>query len=111
MVKKLSLGTVRRAGSENAMRHIGRAVPRPFTMHWGKGQIVEEASFLGRYHEPALQLMEFEDGSRCIRFCYYGHGRFQRSPLMMSEQELTHIHRALRRTPRLRRLLRRMLAG
>lgn len=88
-----------------------RPVPRPFELHWGKGSIVEEAAFSGRYHEPAVQLLEFEDGSLSLRFCYFDHaGRFQRSPLMLGEREIGRLRRALAGTPRLRRLLRR-LAG
>lgn len=36
----------------------GRPVPRPFEFHWGKGQLTEEASFTGKYTEPAIQLLE-----------------------------------------------------
>jgi hypothetical protein len=35
-----------------------RKLPRPFEMHWGHGQITEEASYLGEYHESCIQLME-----------------------------------------------------
>jgi len=41
---------------------VSRKVPRPFKMHWGSGQIVEEASCVGEHHEPAIQLMEYSDG-------------------------------------------------
>jgi hypothetical protein len=52
-------------------------VPRPFDLHWGAGQITEEATCIGEHHEPAVQLLEFEDGSLSIRFRYYDHeGRF-----------------------------------
>ena len=91
-----------------------RAVPRPFTMHWGGGQIVEEASHVGRYNEPAIQLMEYADGeaagSWSIRFCYYDHqGRFQRSPMMVNEETLEGLRAALARTPKLLALLRRLV--
>ena len=91
-------------------RQAGRAVPRLFEMHWGKGHIVEEASDVGRYHEPALQLLEFEDGSLSLRFCYYDHaGRFQRSPLMLGQDEIAGLRRSLAKTPRLRALLRKLV--
>lgn len=80
-------------------------------MHWGKGELIEEASCQGRYHEPSIQLMQFEDGSRCIRFCYYHHGRFQRSPLILSSKELNAMGEALRKTPKLSKLLRHMLVS
>jgi len=88
-------------------RAEARAVPRPFELHWGKGQITEEATAATRYHAPAIQLLEFNDGSHSIRFCYYDlRGRFQRNPLMLSEATLPLLRQSLRTCPRLRRLLR-----
>jgi hypothetical protein len=83
-------------------------------MHWGTGQIVEEASADGEYHEPAIQLLEFTEGPAAgtfsVRFCYYSHdGRFQRSPLMVGEDELDGLRSALRQTPKLRAILRRLV--
>ncbi len=90
---------------------LGRTVPRPFELHWGRGQIVEEATTATPYHEPALQLLEFDDRSVSIRFCYYDRrGRFQRSPLMVSEEVIPTLRKALRTCPRLRKLLKK-LAG
>jgi hypothetical protein len=91
-----------------------RKLPRPFEMHWGSGEIVEEASFTGEYHEPAIQLMQYTQGeaagSFSIRFCSYNHrGQFQRSPLMISGAEIEGLKRALQATPRLREVLKRLL--
>jgi hypothetical protein len=90
-----------------------RKLPRPFEMHWGRGEIVEEASFSGEYHEPAIQLMLYTEGeaqgSFGLRFCSYNHrGMFQRSPLMVGETEIAGLRRALRQTPRLREILRQL---
>jgi hypothetical protein len=90
-----------------------RDVPRPFEFHWGRGQIVEEAAFTGKYVEPAIQLLEYEDGgSYGIRFCYYNHnGRFQRSPMMIdSEESLEGLRQALKATPKLRGLLKKLVS-
>ena len=91
-----------------------RTVPRPFEFHWGKGQIVEEAAYEGRYVEPAIQLLEYEggDGACGIRFCYYSHdGRFQRSPMMIDgDDSLEGLRTALEETPRLREMLRRLVS-
>lgn len=38
----------------------GREVPRPFKFHWGGGQIIEEAAYMGEHTEPAIQLLEYE---------------------------------------------------
>ena len=84
-------------------------------MHWGDGQIVEEAAWTGPHHEPVIQLMEYEDGeaagSVTVRFCSYNHnGQFQRSPLMVDEEAIKGLREALKKTPRLRKLLRRLVA-
>lgn len=93
------------------MKGRERPVPRPFAFEWGKGEVVEEATFVGPYHEPSIQLLEYDDGSRSVRFCYYDHaGRFQRSPLMIREADISALRTALRRTPKLRAMLRRALA-
>lgn len=91
-----------------------RKVPRPFEMHWGSGEIVEEATYGSEYHEPAIQLLEYTDpqmaGSFSIRFCSYNHrGAFQRSPLMVGQRELEGLRAALHQTPRLRELLRQLV--
>ncbi len=89
-----------------------REVPRPFTMPWGKGEIIEEASAVDEYHEPAIQLLRYEDGSLSIRFCHYDHrGRFQRSPLMISNDTIRGLRRSLAATPRLRAMLRKLVGS
>lgn len=87
-----------------------RTLPRPFTMHWGSGQITEEAAFRGQFKEARIQLLEYTDGEAAggwsIRFCYYSpDGRFQRGPLMVDEQDLDGLRQALLATPTLRALL------
>ena len=91
-----------------------RRLPRPFEMHWGRGEIVEEASYSGEYHEPTIQLMLYTEGEAAggfsVRFCSYNHrGQFQRSPLMLGQPELDGLRRALEETPRLREILRTLL--
>lgn len=96
------------------MAQAGRQVPRPFAFHWGGGQIIEEAAHVGRYTEPAIQLLEYDGhpGSYGIRFCYYNlNGRFQRSPMMIDgEDSFEGLRAALRDTPKLRDMLRRLVA-
>ena len=103
--KKKSNGPASSAGRR-------RPVPRPFAFHWGAGNIIEEASFTGEHTEPAIQLLEYEGGSgSCVRFCYYSlDGRFQRSPMMLdSTESLDGLRAALKKTPKLRSLLRRLV--
>jgi len=82
-----------------------RKVPRPFKMPWGKGMVVEEASISSRYHEPTVQLLEFDNGYKVIRFCSYNEGRFSRSPLMIDERDIGRLGTALRKKKEIRKLL------
>jgi hypothetical protein len=93
---------------------VVRKLPRPFEMHWGRGEIVEEATYENEYHVPTIQLMEYQEGeaagSISIRFCTYNHrGQFQRSPLMIGEEDLDGLRKALRSTPRLHAILKRLV--
>ena len=83
---------------------------RTFNLHWGSGIIAEEAAYDGEHHRPTIQLLEFEDGSISVRFCYYDRAsRFQRSPLIVGDDEVAGLQNALERTPRLRSLLKQMV--
>jgi len=84
-------------------------------MHWGSGEIVEEATFVGEHHEPAIQLMQYTQGEAAggfsVRFCSYSHrGSFQRSPLMIGQPEIEGLRKALLETPRLREILKQLVA-
>jgi len=83
---------------------------RSFSLHWGKGIIEEEVRIAATYHHPTIQLLKFTEGvaagAREIRFCYYDHrGRFQRSPLIIDEGDIPALRKELNATPRLKRLL------
>jgi hypothetical protein len=71
---------------------------------------VEEASFGGEHKESAIQLLEYEDGTIDVRFCFYNGGRFQRNPLLMNESELDEMAKELSRAPKLRALLQRLVS-
>ena len=87
---------------------------RRFNFHWGSGVVAEEARFDSEHHNPAIQLLRYDEGELAgklaVRFCFFNkRGRFQRSPLMISEDDLGQMRVALEQTPELRDLLRRML--
>lgn len=91
-----------------------RKLPRPFEMHWGSGEIVEEASYESEHHEPAIQLLVYTEGEAAggysLRFCTYNlAGRFQRSPLMLSEADIDGLRASLRETPQLLSILKRLI--
>ena len=89
---------------------VSRRIPRDFNLHWGKGQIVEEASVEGQHPQPSIQLLEFEDDSLSVRFCYYNqHGRFQRGPLIIGEEEIGLLRDSVFENERLHALLRELV--
>ena len=88
--------------------------PKTFSMHWGSGVIAEEARFESEYHVPCIQLMEYTEGeaagSMSVRFCTYSHrGSFQRSPLIVNEEDIAGLRATLEKAPRLQALLRRLV--
>ena len=87
------------------------AKERRFNFHWGSGVVAEEARFEGEHHVPAIQLLKYDEGDVAVRFCFFNQrGRFQRSPLMMSEGDLDQMRKSLERTPELRQLLKRLIS-
>jgi hypothetical protein len=88
--------------------------PRSFALHWGNGIIEEEVRIGSTYHHPTIQLLKFTDGaakgSYEIRFCHYNHrGQFQRSPLIIDEADIPALRKALGATPKLKKLLKKLV--
>jgi hypothetical protein len=84
-------------------------VPRPFDLHWGRGVIVEEASTVTPFHEPTIQLLAFEDGSRSLRFCAYHGSSFSRMPLIVAEEHIAALSKDVKKNPELRKLLKKLV--
>ena len=83
-----------------------RTIPRPYKLHWEAGQIVEEASYRGEFHESCLQLLQSDEGTLRIRFCYYNlEGRYQCGPLIIDEKHIEGLRAALSDNPQLKSLL------
>ena len=74
-------------------------------MPWGSGMVVEEVSIVSKYHEPTIQLLQFDSGDKAIRFCSYNEGRFSRSPLMIDEKDLQRLGQAATKTKQIRKLI------
>lgn len=86
-----------------------RKVPRPFDLHWGKGVVAEEASVLTPFHEPTIQLLAFDDGTRSLRFCVYHKSSFTRMPLIISEEHLEELAKEVKKNPQIRKLLKNLV--
>ena len=84
---------------------------KSFSYHWGSGFVAEEAQIETPHHMPTIQLLEFTEGpaagEKSIRFCQYNlKGRFMRSPLLISADDLGEMRKALDENPKLKELLR-----
>lgn len=91
-----------------------RKVPRKFSLHFGSGIVAEEATYSGEFHEPTIQLLEFQggemDGQVLLRFCSYTHkGSFMRDPLLLNEDDIAALREAIAGTPRIKALLQRLV--
>jgi hypothetical protein len=91
------------------------AKPKEFTLHWGSGIVEEEAQITTEFHKPTLQLLKYLEGDAAgdyaIRFCHYDpRGRFQRSPLILDIEMLEELGKALRKSPKLRKFLVRLIS-
>jgi hypothetical protein len=88
-----------------------RKLPRPFTMPWGNGEVVEEVGVDTEHNELVIQLLRYDDFPEAsLRFCqYWPDGRFQRQPMMLSESEIPALRRAIADAPAIRDLLRRLV--
>lgn len=89
---------------------------KEFALHWGSGVVEEEVSIETAYHRPTIQLLKFTAGDAAgtynIRFCHYDlRGRFQRSPLIITADDLPRLRKALATAPRLKKLLSKALGG
>jgi len=51
--------------------------------------------------EPAIQLLEFEDGSEMLRFCVFHGKQFSRMPLLTGPDELIALFKAASKHPRI----------
>jgi hypothetical protein len=89
---------------------------KTFAFHWGSGIVEEEVQVDSEYHRPTIQLLRYTAGEAkggySVRFCHYDHrGRFQRSPLMVGAKDIAALAKAMERTPKLRRLMQKLVQG
>jgi len=105
----------RSLSSGKAAKYATPVKQRTFALHWGSGVIEEEAIAEDQYHRTSIQLLKFTEGpiagQREVRFCYYHpRGRFQRSPLVVDEEIIAALSKALKAKPRLRGMLKKLIA-
>ncbi len=84
-------------------------LPRPFELPWGHGRILAEASIETPFNEPTIQLLEFDDGARALRFCVCHQGDLLDKPAIVDESDLPRLKRAIQQSPALAALLKELL--
>ena len=95
-----------RAGSDETPKK-----PRRFSLHWGEGIVAEEARGRGEYHDPALQLLRFDGGAVPVHCCYDDkRRRFQRSPLILGDDEIVLLREEFSEQSELQGILRRLVS-
>lgn len=89
-----------------------RKLPRRFSMPWGDGEVVDEVGADDEHKEVVIQLLRYDDfAAETLRFCqYWPDGRFQRQPMMLSEENIPALRAAIKRSPRIRELLTQLVA-
>ena len=116
------MATAKKKAAEEAPVEEARIPARParprrapaLRLPLGRRRDHRGGAFRGEHTEPAIQLLHDEghSGEYGIRFCYYSlDGRFQRSPMMIdSSTNLDGLRDALKRTPKLRALLKKLVS-
>ncbi|MFQ5941316.1 MAG: hypothetical protein ACE5KA_06435 [Nitrososphaerales archaeon] len=86
-----------------------RKLPRRFGFDWGGGYVIEEVSIKcnisAHTWEPAIQLLEYDDGEQQLRFCVYTGKRFKRMPLLIGTEEITALRKQIKKSRRIKNLL------
>ncbi len=82
-----------------------KKLPRKFKFPFGRGKITEEVSIKCPHWEPTIQLLEFDNGEKVLRFCYYHGNRFGRSPMMVNEKDFNRLVKAARKSRKINEIL------
>jgi hypothetical protein len=76
---------------------------------WGKARAVEQVSVAQRSGErrfsTVVELLEVDGGERLVRFAYTTDGSARRGPVTLRAKDVERLHKALERTPDLRKAL------
>lgn len=71
-------------------------------------RIAEEVSVVTEFHEPTIQLLAFEGGSKSPRFCSYDGSSFSRMPLIVGEDHVVALAKDGKK-PQIRKFLKELV--
>ncbi len=87
-------------------------IPRPFKFDKiGRGDIIEEAPVEYENWAPVIQVLEFEDGKKMLRFCYYvKSGQLAPRALSIDEKDIDNLREEIKKKPQVRKFLQQLLS-
>ncbi len=93
------------------MTDRNKEIPRPFNFKkLGKGEIIEEVAVEYEDWAPAIQVLEFENGQKVLRFCYYAKsGELAPRALYVDNTDVANLREEMKKKPRVRKFLQSLL--
>lgn len=87
-------------------------IPRPFNFKkLGKGEIIEETEVEYKGWAPVIQVLEFENGKKMLRFCYYVRsGELAPRALSIDTDDIDNLREEIKRKPQVRKFLQSLLS-
>lgn len=87
-------------------------IPRPFKFDKiGRGDIIEEAPVEYENWAPVIQVLEFEDGKKMLRFCYYvKSGQLAPRALLIDEKDIDNLKEEIKKKPQVRKFLQQLIS-
>lgn len=73
---------------------------------WARAHILDVVSVPAPHQDLALELLEFENGQRSLRFAAYAKGQLVRGPMVLHDEDVTRLSTAARRSPAILEFLR-----
>jgi hypothetical protein len=87
-------------------------IPRPFNFQQLGGEITEEVAIEYEEWAPAIQLLEFEDGRKMLRFCYYvKSGQLAPRALSLDETDVYNLRKEIQKNPHVKHFLQQLLSS
>jgi hypothetical protein len=81
------------------------------TFPWARAHILEAITVDAPHQDVALELLEFENGQRSLRFAAYSKGKLVDGPLVIHDEDLDRIAQAAGRSPSILEFLGRLAGG
>ena len=78
---------------------------------WGQARIIEVVNIAWSHHGPSIELLEFPDGKRALRFAAFSEGNLVPGPLVLEAEAIPHLARAAAASRPIQTLLKQLAGG